>query len=293
MTEQFSGNVNITNDEDEITVTLDGKNGNIYLGGNGHDGDVVVRNSQGQDTISLNGSTGNLSLGGNGQDGDIHVKNPQGQQTIWINGSEGNIYLGNNNQDGDLHVRNASGQDTIVLHGDTGNMVMGGNGQDGDIFIRNSAGEDTIHVSGEDGDIIFKNADCAEDFEVRVDHDASPGTVMVITDGGILEESSYCYDKRVAGVIAGAGDLRPGLILGRSKDGDGKRRPIALIGCTYCKVEADSFAVEIGDLLTTSSLPGYAMKSMDSTRSSGAVIGKALEALQGGKRLIKIMVSLQ
>ena len=39
--------------------------------------------------------------------------------------------------------------------------------------------------------------------------------------------------------------------------------PIALIGKVYCKVDANYSSIEIGDLLTTSDTPGYAMKAAD------------------------------
>jgi hypothetical protein len=35
---------------------------------------------------------------------------------------------------------------------------------------------------------------------------------VVLGEQGSLRESTKAYDKKVAGVIAGAGDLKPGLI---------------------------------------------------------------------------------
>ena len=40
-----------------------------------------------------------------------------------------------------------------------------------------------------------------------------PGTVVVIGDDSRLRTSSQSYDKRVAGVVTGAGSPRPGIIL--------------------------------------------------------------------------------
>jgi hypothetical protein len=56
------------------------------------------------------------------------------------------------------------------------------------------------------GDIRLTNADCAEDFDVSGTDKAEPGTVMVLGNEGALSESQQAYDKRVAGVISGAGD---------------------------------------------------------------------------------------
>jgi hypothetical protein len=68
---------------------------------------------------------------------------------------------------------------------------------------------------------------------------------------------------------------------------------VALIGKTYCKVDASNGAIEVGDLLTVSSIPGHAMKASDPARAFGAVLGKALRPLGSGRGLIPILVALQ
>ena len=45
------------------------------------------------------------------------------------------------------------------------------------------------------------------------------GTVMVIDQGGALRPSRHAYDKRVAGVISGGGDMKPGIVLDRKPPG--------------------------------------------------------------------------
>ncbi|WP_201365212.1 hypothetical protein [Dictyobacter formicarum] len=55
------------------------------------------------------------------------------------------------------------------------------------------------------GDITLTNADFAEDFEITCLEEVEPGTVMVLNQEGVLEPSRQAYDKRVAGVISGAG----------------------------------------------------------------------------------------
>jgi hypothetical protein len=71
------------------------------------------------------------------------------------------------------------------------------------------------------------------------------------------------------------------------------RKPIALVGKVYCKVDAQYGAVETGDLLTTSPTPGHAMKATDQLKAFGAVIGKALRPLKEGHALIPILIALQ
>lgn len=142
------------------------------------------------------------------------------------------------------------------------------------------------------GDLLLTNADCAEDFDICGTEQIEPGTVMILGEDGKLEQSQKAYDKRVAGVVSGAGDYKPGIVLDKQKSGN-NRKPIALLGKVYCKVDAHYSAIEIGDLLTTSPTPGHAMKADDPAKAFGAVIGKALRRLKEGQHLIPILIALQ
>jgi hypothetical protein len=142
------------------------------------------------------------------------------------------------------------------------------------------------------GDIRLANADCAEDFDVSGVDKVEPGTVMVLGNEGALSESQCAYDKRVAGVISGAGTYKPGIVLDK-KQTRGNRQPVALMGKVFCKVDATFGAIEVGDLLTTSTTPGHAMKTSDPFKAFGAVIGKALRPLTEGQGFIPILIALQ
>ena len=142
------------------------------------------------------------------------------------------------------------------------------------------------------GDITMPASDFAEDFQVAASDAVEPGTVMVLDEAGTLSESEQSYDRKVAGVISGAGDYRPGLILDRQSYSE-RRLPLALVGKVYCKADAAHGQIGVGDLLTTSPTPGHAMKASDPTQSFGAVIGKALRPLEAGRGLIPILVALQ
>lgn len=141
-------------------------------------------------------------------------------------------------------------------------------------------------------DIVLANADCAEDFDIAGLEKVEPGTVMVIDQEGALRQSEQAYDKRVAGVISGAGNYKPGILLDK-QESSRNRMPIALMGKVYCKVDASYGAIEVGDLLTTSPTLGHAMKVDDPLKAFGAVIGKALRPLEGGQGLIPILIALQ
>lgn len=142
------------------------------------------------------------------------------------------------------------------------------------------------------GDVQLAGADCAEDFDVDTLTWPEAGMVMVIGDEEKLYPCSQPYDPCVAGVLSGAGDCRPGIVLGK-QDSKKERLPLALTGKVYCKVDASYAPVFIGDMLTTSPTPGHAMKACDPGLSFGTVIGKALRPLAGGTGLVPILVSLQ
>jgi hypothetical protein len=145
------------------------------------------------------------------------------------------------------------------------------------------------------GHLEFAGADCAEEFSIgpsTKDGSIQPGTVMVIDPGGGLCPSGIAYDRRVAGVVAGAGSFRPGVILGRQA-GSSDGVAVALIGRVYCMVDATFGSVDVGDLLTTSLTTGHAMKATDPAKSFGSVLGKALQPLTTGRGIVPILVALQ
>mgnify|MGYP001134326830 CR=1 FL=1 len=134
--------------------------------------------------------------------------------------------------------------------------------------------------------------DYAEGFDVSDEDELEPGTVMVIDadQPGRLTISRSPYDRKVAGIIAGAKDLGSGVRLGA----EGFDYDVALAGRVYCNVDASYGAVVPGDLLTTSPTAGYAMRVDDHTQAQGAILGKAMEPLgQGEQGQILVLVTLQ
>ncbi|MBU0982566.1 MAG: hypothetical protein KKA42_01755 [candidate division Zixibacteria bacterium] len=134
--------------------------------------------------------------------------------------------------------------------------------------------------------------DYAEGFNVSGDREIKPGMVLAIdTDNpGQLALADEAYDTRVAGIVAGANGLGSGVRLGTQ----GFDHDVALAGRVYCYAETSNGAISPGDLLTTSDVPGYAMKVDDYARAQGAILGKAMEPLaQGETGLILVLVTLQ
>jgi hypothetical protein len=142
------------------------------------------------------------------------------------------------------------------------------------------------------GDVQLAGADCAEEFAVSDYLMLEPGTVLVIGDGEELRRCDEACDTRVAGVLSGAGDRKPGIVLGKRFQTI-ERMPVALAGTVFCRVDAHYGAIRAGDLLTTSPTPGHAMKATDGERSRGAILGKALRPLEHGQGLIPVLVALQ
>lgn len=290
------------------TVQIDGAAARIALGGHGTGGIVTVQNKVGSDTIHLNGAAARIDLGGHGTGGNVALKNDAGAETIGIIGQHGRLVLGGGavqgpheheipgpwkgGAPGEIYLRDARGWDRIWLSGDHARMWLGANGQAGHIYVRTAAGKDTIHLDGEKGDIILLNADCAEDFPVEDTARAEPGTVMVLGQDGKLRPSEHEYDTGVVGVVAGAGGLRPGIVLDR-RNPSADRLPVALVGKAFCKADATHGPIGIGDLLTTSPTVGHAMRAERSPRAFGAVIGKALATLPHDRGLVPILIALQ
>jgi hypothetical protein len=141
-------------------------------------------------------------------------------------------------------------------------------------------------------DVTLAGADCAENFDIAGSVAVDAGSVMVVDEDGMLSPCSLEYDRRVAGVVSGAGAYKPGILLGQ-EDSTNNRQPIALVGKVYCKATAREHPISVGDLLTTSSTLGHAMKAADPAHAFGAVVGKALQPLSEGVGEIAILIALQ
>jgi len=110
---------------------------------------------------------------------------------------------------------------------------------------------------------------------------------------GELVVSSRPYDHTVAGIISGAGGVKPGMLMSQSGTKADGHHPVALTGRVYCLADAANGAIRPGDLLTTSSTPGHAMKVTDHARAQGAILGKAMTGLKEGTGLVLVLVALQ
>ncbi len=223
---------------------------------------------------------------------------------------------------GYAEVRNGAEQATFVLRGENGSgdswmalrhgtaeriSFASRSGQfpsGGIIDLKNNSGQNTVRLIGDTGGgfgrvitsvlEITGGADLSEPFDVS-DEAIEPGMVVVIdpANAGRLKLAGEAYDRKVAGVVSGAGGVNPGLVMRQENSLAAGAHNVALTGRVYCRADASNGPIEPGDLLTTSATPGHAMKVTDHTRAQGAVLGKAMTPLHEGRGLVLVLVSLQ
>ncbi len=143
---------------------------------------------------------------------------------------------------------------------------------------------------------ITGGSDLSEQFDIgNTSALTKPGMVVSIDPNcpGQLTLSGKAYDRKVAGVISGAGGVNTGMLMGQSGSKADGEHPVALIGRVYVWADATSEPIVPGDLLTTSDRPGHAMKVTDHELATGAILGKAMTGLSEGTGLILTLVTLQ
>ena len=230
---------------------------------------------------------GALSLNGDNEIGSIYfyTDNP-----VWT--TLGKIWTpGGDPPSPTLYLRAGGGSVPHVVIRETGRVGIGTTSPATRLDVKGN-----ITVRRESDGVVMielgEGLDYAEGFDVTGHPGVEPGAVLAIDPGnpGKLALSTKAYDTRVAGIVAGGKGLGSGIRLGSGEF----PYDVALAGRVYCNVDATENAVEPGDLLTTSPIPGYAMKATDRPRASGAILGKAMEQLEKGtKGQILVLVSLQ
>ncbi len=186
--------------------------------------------------------------------------------------------------------------DQLLLIAPSNTAFEGGNfiearWSDGNIkFYVDSQGE--VHA---DGTFHGSGADFAEQIELSTGPgSAEAGDVMEIDPARSrsIVKSSAARSTRIAGIYS----TKPGFV-GQERDSDLTppadihEIPLAIVGIVPCKVSAEGGTIRPGDLLVSASLPGHAMR--DDHPEVGTVIGKALEPLDSGTGLIKVLVTVK
>jgi len=153
---------------------------------------------------------------------------------------------------------------------------------DGDVYI--------------DGSYYDTGADFAEMMATAVGVTYAPGDLLVIGPDGKPLPSSVPNATDLFGVYS----TDPGFVGGVGDDGDTRGKiPVAITGIVPVKASAENGGIVPGDLLTSSSIPGHAMKASPVTIDGitfylpGTILGKALEPLEEAIGVILVLVTLQ
>ncbi|MBV7336760.1 hypothetical protein KFU94_52725 [Chloroflexi bacterium TSY] len=164
--------------------------------------------------------------------------------------------------------------------------VNGGGIQADRILVEGTTTTSVLQITG--------GADIAEPFAVNDAAEVEPGTVVILDadNPGELRVANGAYDPLVAGIISGAGDIQPGLIMQQEEEAsvNGEMHPVALTGKVYVKAVGP---IQVGDLLTTCDVAGHAMAATDREKAFGATLGKAMSPLDEGTGLVLVLVALQ
>ncbi|MEL6989434.1 MAG: hypothetical protein AAGK97_16600, partial [Bacteroidota bacterium] len=176
-----------------------------------------------------------------------------------------------------------------------------------EILMYNDEGDLTIELDGDytsdgkgriiTGELeITGGSDLAEHFDINnKEGEIQPGMLVSIdpSSNGKLNLTNEAYDKKVAGVISGANGVNPGMLMGQKASIADGSYPIALTGRVYVMADASKTPIQPGDLLCSSSMPGYAMKAKNNRKAKGAIIGKAMTSLNSGQGYVLLLVNLQ
>lgn len=248
-------------------------------------GNLKLADSGGNDAVVIKAD-------GMGSAGQISMYDTDGDETVRLVAAEIST------QGAGLTLKDGYGTTTIELDADFA-------GTGGYIALSKADGTQVITLDADyngDGRIITQElqitggSDLSEQFDIEGAKDVvKPGMLVSIDPKrpGKLLISKAAYDNKVAGIISGAGGVKPGMMMGQKGSAADGVYPVALTGRVYCWADASTGAIQPGDLLTTSSVPGHAMKVSEHSRAWGAIIGKAMTPLEKGKGLVLVLVSLQ
>ncbi len=287
--------------------------GNLYLTpGAGSSYSVVAEGYLGvNQSLSVNGSIG---VGGK-----LQIENDSIHRT-----DNGALWIGNKNTSG-VGMGDPSSQIYVELFGwlrTAGNgvaygsygktkyytiMANGGNRTGGGIAVSDDGGffdwndgyityeplccnqglkvNSNIYVNG-----FYSGTFCdiAESYEPSSDsQELEPGDIVVLDEQEEMKvkKSTEPYSSLVAGIVS----TNPNMVMG-VQEGNEEQAPIALLGHVPTKVTAENGPIKIGDLIVTSSRPGYGMKCDDYEKCQEAIIGKALQNLESGEGLIEVLM---
>ena len=192
-------------------------------------------------------------------------------------------YVTNNSNYATAHLRNQGSGEVLYLQNGSGLFIKAVNSAENDAKF-------TVDAAGNvraDGTFASPAADFAELLPAR--DGLEPADVLVITAAGELAASSEPYQGSVVGVYS----TKPAFLGGSDDREPAGRAPLAITGVVPVKVTDENGPIQVGDLLTTSSTPGHAMRCSGIERCFGRTIGKALQPHRVGAGSITVLLILQ
>ena len=281
----------------------------FVIGGTGDSGSIGMSYDQTNQVgyiqaLSPNVAFRNLVLQGFGGNVGIGTDSPSARLHAVATGAP--AIRGSSDNGGAGVFGSSSGTGSAGIFGSSTNGIgVSGFSMSGDHFavVNPFYGTVTVFRVRNDGqvrsDVGFTTpaADFAELLEVdesggREAERSQPGDVLVISpETGKMSKSNQPYSTMVAGVYS----TKPGFLGGQGikVESPANTVPVALVGVVPTKVSTENGAIHPGDLLTSSSTPGHAMKCTERSQCFGATVGKALERLEFGTGVITVLVTLR
>jgi hypothetical protein len=224
--------------------------------------------------------------------------NTSANQNVYLGASTMSLTSGDTNEIVIGAYAVGNGNNTVTL----GNSSIASTILRGNILMTNGTVNSGASITFPDTTVqstawngVLSGGDYAESVNVSGDREEyEPGDVMVIdpaSEGNFLK-SATPYSTAVTGIYS----TKPGVVGRRQLTARAHMKeevPMAMTGIVPTKVSAENGPIKPGDLLVTSSKPGYAMKGTDRTQMLGAVIGKAIGHLDAGVGIIEAVVTLQ
>jgi len=246
--------------------------------------DIGTSTLRWQDVFGVTGNFTNITYGGTALTATATELNYVGGVTSAIQTqintkfpTAGGTITGNFAVNGNTTLGSDS-SDTITFNGETNSIIPDGNntrtlGDSGNVW-------NTVYATLFEGKATSAQyADLAENYLANAEYE--PGTVLVFGGTEEVIVTSTKGDRRVAGIVS----TEPAHLMNSKLEGD-HVVAVALQGRVPCKVLGK---VRKGDLLVTSSIPGYAI--VDNQPSVGTVIGKALQDKDDdGRGVIEVVV---
>lgn len=178
------------------------------------------------------------------------------------------------------------GDDDLNFFSSTGSTDVMQLSTNGDVTVDGTLSTAILEIRG--------GADLAESFKVNTSGAEIKQGMLVSIDvenPGEMKLSSKAYDRTVAGILSGANNLDAGIHLGDAANPELGERAVALTGQAWCYVDQSAGDIMPGDLLTTSAVPGHAMKVTDYAKAQGAVVGKAMTTVNE-QGMVLVLVNL-